>query len=436
MRALLAALLMLGLAACGTLPIAPRGPLDAEAAYTALYPYYLEFCGLSEIQKKPGYGADIHGGVGGHSTVYLNGACLAGPGYPELRICDGPNPGRDGVGLSVNEHFANANWVGIPGRDFFYHGDLKPGQPLTRAGYDATKAHARRLGLYDAIRFHDVVFAKLPPGYDATAAGREAFKYEISIGTDYAIGYARDRYCARVPMSRSQMGRVAAYLNSLNRPYRDGLASYVWSVLTDNCIHLAHNALTSIGFWPEWPTHQFVLFAAFDFPVPKNEFVNILRRANDGPTDLLSVWRDRSARAAVIAGDGLPTRPGALAVLEPATQDNALYNVADLQLIFYDERMFGSYEPWYRAIMAEPRYSDLAANRAHFAALYAGAQAAHQTLEWWRDNHPAIAASPDFPAFHARYADAVVPPHPVPPPPVPPAIARQHRSPASMGELP
>ena len=264
LRTLLAGLLALATAACAGLPIAPRGPLDAEASYTALYPYYLEFCALSEIQKLPGYGADIRGGVGGHSTVYLNGACLAGPGYPELRVCDGPNPGADGVGLSVNAHFANANWAAIPGRDFFYHGDLKPGQPLTRAAYDATKAHAKRLGLYDAIRFHDVVFADLPPGYPPDAQGRDAFKYEVSIGTDYAIGYGRDRYCARVPVDAAEMGRITAYLNALNRPYRDGLATYVWSVLTDNCIHLAHNALTAIGFWPEWPTHQFVLFAAFD----------------------------------------------------------------------------------------------------------------------------------------------------------------------------
>lgn len=406
-RTLLAGLLALATTACAGLPIAPRGPLDSEASYTALYPYYLEFCALSEIQKLPGYGADIRGGVGGHSTVYLNGACLAGSGYPELRVCDGPNPGADGVGLSVNAHFANANWAAIPGRAFFYHGDLKPGQPLTRAVYDATKAHAKRLGLYDAVRFHDVVFDDLPPGYAADSKGREDFKYEVSIGTDYAIGYGRDRYCARVPVDAAQMARITAYLNALNRPYRDGLATYVWSVLTDNCIHLAHNALTAIGFWPEWPTHQFILFAAFDFPVPKNEFVNILRHANDFPIDPLAAWRDRATRRAVLAGDGLPARPGALAVLEPATATNALYRVTNLQLIFYDERMFGPYEGWFGQVMAEPRYTDLATNRRYFAALYARAEAGRQPLEWWREAHPAIAADPDFPAFHARFYDQV-----------------------------
>ena len=214
---ILPGLAVLAVTGCATmLPIPPQGRVVNEAAYTAVHPYYFEFCALSEIQKKPGYGADIRGGVGGHSTIYLNGVCRTGDGYPEISIC-ADDPASNGVGLSVNAHFANANWVPIPGRDFFYHGDLKPGQILTRDIYDATKAHARRLGIYDSIRFHDRVFSDMPPGY-----ARDAFKYEVSIATDYAIGYGRDRYCARIPVSASEMTRIVDDLNGLNRPYRDG----------------------------------------------------------------------------------------------------------------------------------------------------------------------------------------------------------------------
>jgi hypothetical protein len=390
---------LLGLAGCASLPIPSQTTPDDEAAYTALDPYYLEFCALSEIQKKPGYGADIRGGVGGHSTIYLNGVCRAGDGYPELAVCPA-DPASNGVGLSVNAHFANANWVAIPGRDFFYHGDLKPGQPLTRQVYDATKEHAKRLGIYDAIRFHDRVFKDMPPGY-----ARDAFKYEVSIATDYAIGYGRDRTCARVPVSRPRMTRIVDYLNGLNRPYRDGKAEYEWSVLNDNCIHVAHNALSAIGFWPLWPTRRFVLVAAFDFPVPKNEFVNIMRRANDMPVeDLLAVWNDKPARLAVLAGEGLPTRAGALATFERATQDNALYET-DLRLIFYDAPVIGHYEGWYRQIVAEPRYSDLSADLRYYGALYARIEADRRPLGWWLTAHPALRSEPDFPAFYARFED-------------------------------
>ena len=401
LRAVAAVVLGLALAGCASLPIQPRGPLATEAAYTALYPYYLEFCALSEVQKWPGHGADIRGGIGGHSTIYLNGVCRKGEGYPNLVLCAGEDT-SDGVGLSVNAHFANANWAAIPGRDFFYHGDLKPGQALTPAVYEATKAHAKRLGIYDAIRFHRRVFEDMPPGTQP-----DAYKYEVSIATDYAVGYGRDRYCARTPVTKLQMMRIAEYLNAINQPYREGRAEYEWSVLTDNCIHLAHNALSVAGFWFPWATHRFVLIAAFDFPVPKNEFVNILRRANDEPVgDLLAVWHDAAARRAVLAGDGLPTRDGALALLEPAVQTNALYRVTDLQLIFYDDRLFGSYEERYRRIATEPRYSDLRANLQHFAALDASILAARRPLDWWLA-HPSLAADPDFPAFYTDYYDAV-----------------------------
>ena len=48
-----------------------RGTLD-EAAYVSIYPYYLEYCAVSEFNKKPGLGLDINsGGPGGHSVFYI-----------------------------------------------------------------------------------------------------------------------------------------------------------------------------------------------------------------------------------------------------------------------------------------------------------------------------------------------------------------------------
>ena len=55
-----------------------------------------------------------------------------------LALCDETGDAADGVGLSVNAHYRNAEWVATEGRDFFFDGGLKPGQPLTRAAYRAT----------------------------------------------------------------------------------------------------------------------------------------------------------------------------------------------------------------------------------------------------------------------------------------------------------
>ena len=336
-----------------------------EAAYAAAHPYYAEFCALSQIKKKPGFGADIRGEIGGHAVFYLNGACrVEAAHYPVLRVCDS----TDGVGLSMNEHFENAKWVATPGRDFFFHGNLPSSAPVTRETYAAVQAEAKRLGVYEGVRFHPVVFRDMPPGW----AARD-WMYEVSVATDYAISLGRGRFCARVPVDQAAMGRMVAFLNAENAQYRSGAAVFRWSVFRDNCIHLAHNALAAAGLWDQWPTHRSLLVSVFDFPVPKNEFVNVMRRANDElplrPADL-----DPAARRALLAHGTLPSRPGALAEARPPQRPNDVYDT-DLKLIFYDEPNFGRYQERFDAIFREPRYLDARANLEHFRSLYAGIEA-------------------------------------------------------------
>ncbi len=376
-RLVTAGLVTLGLAGCGVTSFQLPGPPLAEAQYTALYPTYAEICAVSQIDKIPGFGADLRGGVGGHSVLYLNGACLdAGP-YPVLRRCRAGDP-VEGTGISANAHFRNANWVGIPGRAMFYHGGLPDGAPLTQASYRAAQTEAERLGMYDGITFHRAVFDDMPAGWS-----ERDWKYEMSVATDYAIDFGRGRYCARVPATTAQMDRMIAYLNGLNALYRDGKRVFEWNVLQDNCSHLTHNTLAAAGVWPDWPTHQFVLFAAFDFPVPKNEFINLMRRANDQDlADLHALYRDPETRRAVLDGDWPSTRPGALAQAYPARPSNDLYRT-QLQLIFYDEAFTARYEHRLEAIEAEPRYRELGANLAYFADLYHRLDAQRRPLSWW-----------------------------------------------------
>src|SRR5581483_12210213 len=109
---------------------APHAVIN-EQMYASFYPYFAEYCALSEFDKKPGFGIDLHGaGPGGHSVFYLNGACrVPNAGYPALQVCDespGAMAGR-GVGLSVNDHFRNTKWTATDGRGFFYYGAVAPG---------------------------------------------------------------------------------------------------------------------------------------------------------------------------------------------------------------------------------------------------------------------------------------------------------------------
>jgi hypothetical protein len=364
--AVFASVLLTGCAS--TLFRSPQGTLD-ERAYVSIFPWYAEFCAVSEISKKPGFGAEIvPGGPGGHSVLYLNGVCrVKDAGYPVVTLCgSGRDPGvGEGVGLSVNDHYSNANWIATEGRDFVMHGDLAPGEPLTRQSYLRTQAKAKAMGILDGVVFHSRFFDDQPAGMSRTD-----FMYDMSIATDYAVNFGRDRYCARVPLDRAKMAGIVEYLNAVNAPYRSGREIFNWSVLRNNCAHLAHNALAHAGVWPEWGTDRPFIISVFDFPVPKNEFVNLMRRTNDMPiADPAALFDDATARAAISGPGWIVTGPGGLAEAERAVQANEVYNT-DLRLIFYDEPIFGHYQGRWNKIWSDPRYTDLPANLRHFATLY------------------------------------------------------------------
>jgi hypothetical protein len=227
--------------------------------------------------------------------------------------------------------------------------------------------------------------------------------YELSIGTDYAVGFARHRYCARVPLERAAMARVVDRLNAANAPYRSGQKTFEWDVIYNNCSHVLHDALAAAGVWEPLDVPDFLLFAAFVFPVPKNEFVNLMRRTNDLPLDdAAALYDDAGARAAVLGGAALPTRPGAIATAQPVIEDNEIYETR-LRLIHYDWPWpFERFPPRFERIFSEPRYSSLRANLADFAQRYRRAAAeAPQSLP------PSLSADPGFAAFRSRYAAAL-----------------------------
>jgi len=346
-----------------------------------IYPYYAELCAVSQLDKKPGFGADISSGFGGHAVLYLNRVCRRqDTDYPVLQMCDEQEarPGADGVGLSVNAHYSNAEWVAVEGRDFFFKGDLADGQPLTRDTYRRVLAQAQNKRIYDGVTFHDGVYDQMPAGFT-----RRSFQYEVSVATDFAITFGRNKYCARIPLSRPQMVKVVDYLNDLNEPYRTGRKVFDWNVLTHNCSHVNHNALAAGGLWDEWPMDRFVLVSMFDFPVPKNEFVNAMRRTNDLPIDdPETVFDDEAARKLLLEEGRLPTEPGAIADLDVIAEPNEAYDT-DSRIIFYDDPVLGVYQRRFNEIMTEPRYFRLRDNLVYFAVLYEKMERERKPLDWY-----------------------------------------------------
>lgn len=339
--------------------------------YEDMFPYYAELCALSELRKKPGFGAALTSGVGGHALLYLNGVRLdRSAGYPMLRLCtpDEP-PAKYGAGISVNSHYRNANWVAIEGRDFLWRGALAPGEHLTRDAYTRTQEQAKAQNILEGVEFHKSFFADKPAGM----SDRD-YMYEISVATDYGAQFGRDSFRARVPLDRTRIGAMVDYLNALNAPYRAG-KTYHWRLFNDNCVHVAHNALAAAGLWSPWPTGQLVPLACWRFPVPKNAFVDVLRRANDLPLeDAQALYEDAAARRSLLDSGTLPAAPGALASTGPAITHNDVYDVENLRLIFFDNFLWGPYRFHFKRIFSTPHYTNLHANLRHYAARYAHAQ--------------------------------------------------------------
>lgn len=344
-------------------------PID-EAAYREAHPYYAELCALSELRKHSGFGPELRSGIGGHSVLYLNGVRrVRGAGYPVLELCPPEEAPGAGVGISVNAHYRNANWAAFDGQDFLWRGALKAGERLTAESYGRTQEMARAAGMLEGVEFHEHLFRKKPH-----AMPELDYMYDLSIATDYALCFGRNGFRARLPLDRRRMRAAVDYLNGLNAPYRAGKRTYRWRLLNDNCVHVAHNALAAAGFWKPWPTGQLAALALFNFPVPKNTFVDVMLRANDLPlADPDVLFADPFLRDRFLETGTLPAGPGALALASPAIRENDLYDTRKLRLIFYDNPFWGPYHFRFARIFSDPRYFDMQANLRHFLPLYEAA---------------------------------------------------------------
>ena len=342
-----------------------------DPVYDRLFPYYVELCATSQFRSK----LKGEGGVAGHAVMYIKGACKDEQApYPQLRRCrvaatelDDP---EHGAGVSVGRWFRNVNWVAIPGYELFYDGNLKIGEPLTQARFEATVRDAIAKGVYKGVDFHDYPSAE-------AGAGFENFVVNEGIGTDFALQFARSVFCARLPVTEPMLDEVIAFLNDKNREYAEGKADYNWSVWADNCSHTLRNALAAANIWSPLSVRAVKFRQLFNFAVPANEFVNLAELGTEGAIDdYREIQQDGLERDALHGFHWLPTRHGALLKTLPVHEPNDLYDTTF--------RLFTLQSPFRMGktqhaidLLSDERFVNLGANLHHFRDKYDAILASH-----------------------------------------------------------
>jgi hypothetical protein len=362
------------LAGCTLLPDSVEIPeIRPDPAYDALHPYYVELCAVDQYRKLDGR----LGTLAGHAVMYLRGACRREDApFPALETCEAPAADprvpRHGSGISVNRMLKNVNWLATPGKGLFLDGDLAAGQRLTAGHYEATIERAVALGLFRGVEIHE-------RWLDRPRTGRalEEFVARKAVGTDYALRFARTLLCTRMPVTAAMMERMIAFLNGLNEQYASGEADYEWSGYHDNCVHTLHNTLAAAGVWRAKAVWEIKLRQLLHLAIPANAFIELAERGHEASVaPWWRVWLDEHARRTLLEYDWLPTRDGVLVKVLPIHAENDLFDTR--------HRIFVLEGPLRRVrsrqlarMLADERYTDLAANLRHFERLYAETLADH-----------------------------------------------------------
>ena len=342
----------------------PRAVLP-ETAYEELFPHYVELCAVSQFRALAGG----TGGSPGHAVMYLKGACLdTDAPYPRLRHCaPGATNAEDsehGAGVSVNRWFRNVNWVATPGRRLFFDGDLGPGERLDRAHFETTVERAISAGIFDGVELHE---------HPTTANERilEDFVAHQSIGTDFALRFARSVFCARLPVSGEMLVEIVDFLNDLNREYATSAAEYAWSGYHDNCVHTLRNALAAASVWEPKSVNAIKLRQFFNLAIPANEVVDLARLGTAGPlADFGEIYANDASRHALLEFGWLPNRHGALITVLPAHRDNDLYDTRMRIFVLQNPLRVGVTRDA-EDLVRDPRFVSLRPNLLHYRDVYA-----------------------------------------------------------------
>ena len=148
-----------------------------------------------------------------------------------------------------------------------------------------------------------------------------------SIGTDFALTFARSIFCARVPVTKEMLQEIIIFLNDLNSQYATGEKEYQWNGIHDNCVHAMHNGLAAADIWPPTLVGTKRFKQLKHLAIPANEYLNLAFRTADFPLeDFDAILDDEEAHNTLLAFGWLPACHGALVKTLDVHQPTDVYD--------------------------------------------------------------------------------------------------------------
>lgn len=242
----------------------------ASAAYEDHFPTYFEYCTGTQWKLQSGE----EGGSPGHGFTYIHGLCKDyRSSYPQVIPCSEVDPDlraqypHDGVGISLDKNFSNVMWVAVPGRDLTFFGD-KDRKAITN---DDVKEVIQKVT--DLKVFQDVVHkGEVPASLTYNSPEYLEAVADATLGTEYAVNWARELHCVRIPTPSKAVSEVARYLNEANNQYKI-TNNYTWDKLSNNCAHLSINSSNVMGINQKIKVDQKFIQKFTNLALPSNTFL-------------------------------------------------------------------------------------------------------------------------------------------------------------------
>jgi hypothetical protein len=352
-------------------------PVQASPAYDQLYPYYVQFCAVTQLKPLDGQNG---GGTGGHGVLFMKGVCRdTSASYPRLKLCgegsiDLSNP-ESGTSISVDQIFQNANWMASDGKSLLITANLSEAQRLDQATQDGIIHQVQALDLFKGIKIHPQYMKDKPK-----SMSNDEYVVRTTLATEFGLNLGRNVYCSRIPVERKMLQPMVDYLNSLNDFYQKN-NDYEWSGVFNNCTHTTHNAIAAPGLLRPYATDKNIAQQAFNLAIPGNEYIDLESQGNDEDlNDVVAFYLDPYKRKALLEQDWMMTQPGVLTDNHRMHQNNALYDTNSDFFVLSVPGLSPKRADFNR-INREARYSDIVENLRYFKTKYENALSSRLSIE-------------------------------------------------------